>query len=641
MHVLLLYSVFFLTSHWHCPERLPSLFNLIISMTTTLLILAVSAVLFVSGRIRSDLVAVCAALALVLTGVLTPEEALTGFSNPIVIMMAGLFVVGGGIFSTGLAKRMGTGILGLAGKSETRLFVLLMLATGFVGAFVSNTGTVALMLPIVVSLARGAGIPPARLLMPLAFAGSMGGMLTLIGTPPNLIVRNALVQAGYEPLNFFSFTPIGILCLTVGTLVLIPLTRKFLKERKEKSTSRRGKTLKQLADEYQVAQRLTQMQVTPASPFIGQTLKQLDIHGRYGTAVIEIRRISQENGLKKVEQYALGDVEIENGDVLYLTGSPDHICLLAAENALTEVQGKDTDKQLHFYDVGMAEILVLSSSSLTGRTVQETDFRATYGLNVLGIRRHDDYLLEHINHRRLHAADIILVQGPWENIARLNKQDGTEWVVIGQPQEQAAHVTLDYKAPLAAFIMILMVLTMAIDSIPIAPVTAVILAAVAMIFTGCLRSVEAAYKTINWESIILFGAMLPMSTALEKTGASEFISTGLVHAVGDYGPYVLLAAIYLATSLLTFFISNTVTAVLMAPIALAAATAQGVSAVPMLMAVTVAASMCFASPFSTPPNALVMSAGGYKPVDYMKVGLPLQIAIGLVMVIALPWIYGF
>lgn len=189
--------------------------------------------------------------------------------------------------------------------------------------------------------------------------------------------------------------------------------------------------------------------------------------------------------------------------------------------------------------------------------------------------------------------------------------------------------------------MLLMVVAMAFDSIPIAPVTAVMLAAVAMIFTGCLRSVEAAYKTINWESIILFGAMLPMSTALEKTGASSFISTGLVHAVGDYGPYVLLAAIYLATSLLTFFISNTVTAVLMAPIALSAATAQGVSAVPMLMAVTVAASMCFASPFSTPPNALVMSAGGYKPIDYIKVGLPLQIIMALVMIFALPLIYGF
>lgn len=612
-------------------------------MTPTLIILVLSAILFVSGRIRSDLVAVCAALALVLTGVLTPEEALTGFSNPIVIMMVGLFIVGGGIFSTGLARKMGTGILGLAGKSETRLFVLLMLTTAFVGAFVSNTGTVALMLPIVVSLARGAGIAPSRLLMPLAFAGSMGGMLTLIGTPPNLIVRDVLVSAGYEPLGFFSFTPVGIICIAVGTLVLLPLTRRFLKERKGKGGRRGGKTLEQLAEEYKVAEGLTQATVGHGSPMAGHTLKELAVNTRYGVNVIEIRRqtAGPRGPLRKVEQYALADESLQAGDVLYLTGAPDQISLMASENGLQQVKACEAKDSLSFYDVGMAEILLLPSSSLVGHTVGEADFRQTYGLSVLGIRRHDDYLLDNIKDRRLHGSDIILVQGPWDNIARLNRLDGSEWVVIGQPQEQAAKVTLDYKAPIAAAIMLLMVAAMAFDFIPIAPVTAVMLAAVAMIFTGCLRSVEAAYKTINWESIILFGAMLPMSTALEKTGASAFISHGLVSAVGGYGPYVLLAAIYLATSLLTFFISNTVTAVLMAPIALAAAQAQQVSAVPLLMAVTVAASMCFASPFSTPPNALVMSAGGYKPVDYVRVGLPLQLAIGLVMVLTLPLIYGF
>lgn len=557
-------------------------------------------------------------------------------------MMVGLFVVGGGIFSTGLAKRLGTGILSMAGKSETRLFVLLMLTTAFVGAFVSNTGTVALMLPIVVSMARGAGVSPSRLLMPLAFAGSMGGMLTLIGTPPNLIVRDVLVSAGYEPLTFFSFTPVGLICIGVGTLVLIPLSRRFLNGRKENAAMRSGKTLRQLAEEYKVGEGLCAMQVTSRSTMAGKTLKALNVYSRYGVTVIEIRRTAVQGGtLRKVEQFALADVELQSGDVLFLSGLPEHINLLAAENGLLPKEMKDMEAQLNFYDVGMAEILLMPSAALVGRTVEEADFRTAYGLNILGIRRHDDYLLDDIKNRRLHAADIVLVQGPWNNIVRLNKHEGKEWVVIGQPQEQAARVTLDYKAPVAALIMLLMVMAMAFDFIPVAPVTAVMLAAVAMVFSGCLRGVEEAYKTINWESIILFGAMLPMSTALEKTGASSLVSAGLIELVGQNSPYVLLAAIYVATSLLTFFISNTVTAVLMAPIALSAASAQGVSAVPMLMAVTVAASMCFASPFSTPPNALVMSAGGYKPVDYVRVGLPLQVIIGLIMVVALPWIYGF
>lgn len=607
-------------------------------MTATLIILALSAILFVSGKMRSDLVAVCSALALVLTGVLTPEEALAGFSSPIVIMMTGLFVVGGGIFSTGLAKRIGTGILGLAGTSETRLFILLMLTTAVVGAFVSNTGTVALMLPIVVSMARGAGLSPSRFLMPLAFAGSMGGMLTLIGTPPNLIVRDALVGAGYEPLGFFSFTPIGIVCIVVGTVLLLPLSRRFLKGRIASASTRSGKSLQQLTEEYKLAQDLHCLQISENSSMVGHTLKELDVRRHYGITILEVRRSSlQGRALRKLEQFAMGNERLIVGDVLYATGTVEQIGYFASEFQLSEVETSRNEGggTLNFYDVGMAEILVLPASTLVGQTVEQTGFRSTYGLNVLGIRRHTTYLLDDLKDQRIHASDIVLVQGRWSNITKLNGRDGQEWVILGQPLEQAAKVTLDYKAPLAALIMVLMVVLMAFDFIPIAPVTAVMLAAVAMIFTGCLRSVEAALKTINWESIILFGAMLPMSTALEKTGLSQLISQSLVDVVGGHGGMLLIACVYVATSLMTFFISNTVTAVLMAPIALQAAQAEGLNAVPVLLAVTVAASMCFASPFSTPPNALVMSAGGYKPIDYIKVGLPLQVVIGIVMVVGL------
>lgn len=607
-------------------------------MTATLIILALSAILFVSGKMRSDLVAVCSALALVLTGVLTPEEALAGFSSPIVIMMTGLFVVGGGIFSTGLAKRIGTGILGLAGTSETRLFILLMLTTAVVGAFVSNTGTVALMLPIVVSMARGAGLSPSRFLMPLAFAGSMGGMLTLIGTPPNLIVRDALVGAGYAPLGFFSFTPIGIVCIVVGTVLLLPLSRRFLKGRIASASTRSGKSLQQLTEEYKLAQDLHCLQISENSSMVGHTLKELDVRRHYGITILEVRRSSlQGKALRKLEQFAMGNERLIVGDVLYATGTVEQIDHFASEFQLSEVETSRNEGggTLNFYDVGMAEILVLPASTLVGQTVEQTGFRSTYGLNVLGIRRHTTYLLDDLKDQRIHASDIVLVQGRWSNITKLNGRDGQEWVILGQPLEQAAKVTLDYKAPLAALIMVLMVVLMAFDFIPIAPVTAVMIAAVAMIFTGCLRSVEAALKTINWESIILFGAMLPMSTALEKTGSSQLISQSLVDVVGGHGGMLLIACVYVATSLMTFFISNTVTAVLMAPIALQAAQAEGLNAVPVLLAVTVAASMCFASPFSTPPNALVMSAGGYKPIDYIKVGLPLQVVIGIVMVVGL------
>ncbi len=611
-------------------------------MTITLIILAISAILFVSGKLRSDLVAICSALALVLTGILSPEEALSGFSNPIVIMMGGLFIVGGGIFGTGLAKRIGSGILGMAGTNETRLFILLMLTTAGVGAFVSNTGTVAIMLPIVVSMARGAGLSPSRMLMPLAFAGSMGGMLTLIGTPPNLIVRDALAEAGYQAPGFFSFTPVGIVCIVVGIVVLIPLSKRFLKGNHNSENESNRQNVNRLTQDYRLAENMNVLEITAQSPMCGSTLRQLNINKRYGVTVITVQRSKTQSPslLQQVEQFTKPDEPLRENDVLYLNGSTDDINLMAEEMKLSPVN-ENTSRTLDYYHIGMAEVLLPSGSSLVGRTVAETEFRSTYGLTVLGIRRQDTFLLNDIKNRRLHASDLILVQGDWKNIARLDARDGTDWLIIGRPLDQQKQVTLDYKAPLAALIMIAMVAVMAFDFIPVAPGTGVIIAAVAMIFTGCVRSVEDAYKAINWESIILFAAMLPMSTALEKTGASSLISSTLVNNLGDFGPFAILATIYCVTSLLTMFISNTVTAVLMAPIAIAAAAAEGVNAVPMLMGVTVAASMCFASPFSTPPNALVMSAGGYKPIDYIRVGLPLQVIMGIVMTLVLPLIFPF
>lgn len=260
-------------------------------MLTTLIILGVSAILFVQGRIRSDIVALCSLLCLMVFGILGPEQALSGFSNSIVVMMVGLFVVGGAIFRTGLAKMIGGRIVKMAGKSELRLLVLTMLVTAGIGAFVSNTGTVALMLPILVSLAADGGIQTRRLLMPMAFASSMGGMLTLIGTPPNLVVNNQLQEAGLEGLGFFSFTPIGIVCIVTGVLVLIPLSRKFLGERgEEPQYEAKGKSLSQLIDEYQIIGNLYRLRVLEDSELTEHPLHDLHIPDRYHVNIVEVRR---------------------------------------------------------------------------------------------------------------------------------------------------------------------------------------------------------------------------------------------------------------------------------------------------------------------------------------------------------------
>ena len=617
-------------------------------MWTAIAILAISAVSFAIGKLRSDIVALCALVLLLLFHILTPDEALSGFSNSIVIMMIGLFVVGGAIFQTGLAKMISSHLLKLAGTSENRLLLLVIIVTAAIGAFVSNTGTVALMLPIVVSLAANAKISSSRLLMPLAFASSMGGMMTLIGTPPNLVIEETLVSAGYEPLSFFSFLPVGLVCLATGILVLTPLSKIFLSGKDKKKSEKGGKTLQQLANEYGISNNLFRLLAGDKAKITGKTIINLDIRNKYGLNILEIRRgdASRHKFLKTITQ-KLADPEtvIQPGDILYISGSFSQIEKFAADYALDILDGHTTEETksgstLDFYDIGIAEIVFMPTSRLLNRSIMEIGFRDKFNVNVLGIRRKQEYILQDIGKAQVHSGDVLLVQGAWKDIARLNREDA-DWVVLGQPLEEASKVTLDYKAPVAAAIMLLMIAMMVFDFIPVAPVTAVLIAALLMVLTGCFRNVEAAYKTINWESVVLIAAMLPMSLALEKTGASAYISDSLVSGLGDYGPFALMAGIYFTTSLLTMFISNTATAVLLAPIALQSAIQMGISPIPFLFAVAVGASMCFASPFSTPPNALVMPAGQYKFMDYVKVGLPLQIIMGIVMVFVLPLLFPF
>ena len=610
-------------------------------MIATLIILALSAVFFAMGKVRSDLVALCALVALLLTGTLTPQEAISGFSNQVVIMMVGLFVVGGAIVQTGLAKKASGKLMMLAGDNEIGLFLLLMVVTAVIGAFVSNTGTVALMMPIVVSLAQKAKIRASRLLMPLAFASSMGGMLTLIGTPPNLVIQEALTESGHQPLGFFSSLPVGLVCIVVGIVVLLPLSKRFLNGRQrgdDDGKARRRKTLDDLLEEYSLKDDLSVFTVTDASLVKDKSIVELDVQRRYGLSVLEVRRVKKTHAklMKEVEQRLAGpDTRLMVGDIVYVSGNKQQ-----AEQMAADMQLNKTSQPLAFYDIGIAEAVLMHNSRLCGKTLRDGGLRRLYSVNVLGVRRGDDYITRNLADLKLRQGDILLIQGKWKNISRIaNLAEGI--LVMGQPLEEAARVTLDYKAPLAAAIMVAMILTMVFDFIPVAPVTAVITAGLLMVLTGCIRSVEAAYKTINWESIVLIAAMLPMSVALEKTGASALVARMLADGLGQASPYALLAGVYFTTSLLTMFISNTATAVLMSPIALTSAMAIGVSPYPMLFAVTLGASMCFASPFSTPPNALVMQAGGYTFMDYIKVGLPLQIIMGLVMVFVLPLLFPF
>ena len=634
------------------------------SMTITLIILIITVAMFIWGRVRADIVALTALAALLVLGILTPAEALAGFSSPIVIMMIGLFVVGGAIMQTGLAKLTGNKLMALSRGNETVTFLLVMLVTSFIGAFVSNTGTVALMMPIIMSLAAGSGMQSSRFLMPLAFAGSLGGMLTLIGTPPNLVIDEVLTAAGYQPLAFFSFFPVGIIVIAIGIIVLMPLSKILLSKSQGNKKKKNAKSLDDLVDEYRLLDNLHRYIVplnrTSAAKdengnvmdIVGKTLKELSIQKKYGVSIIEIRneKKSRLGLVKDVNQnMAKSSSTIQVHDTLYIIGDEQKMQRFAQDYGLRKMK----DVKIDFYDLGLTEIVVMPTSNFAGLRIGEANLRKRFGINVLGVKRGSsssssseggrggsEYITDNLIAAKLHVGDMLLVQGEWTNLAHLTA-DTTNWVVLDQPEKTADKVLLDYKAPVAAAIMLLMIAMMVFDFIPVAPVTAVIIAGLLTVFAGCFRNVEAAYKTINWESIVLIAAMMPMSTALEKTGASALVSQGLVDSLGAMGPTALLAGIYFTTSLMTMFISNTATAVLMAPIALVAAQQVGVSPYSFLFAVTLGASMCFASPFSTPPNALVMKAGGYTFMDYVKVGLPLQIIIGVVMTFVLPLLFAY
>ena len=619
----------------------------------TLAILFVTAVFFVWGKIRSDIVALCSLLSLVLLGILKPGEALAGFSNSVVIMMVGLFIVGGAIFQTGLAKSISLRLLKFAGKSEIKLFLLVVLVTVFFGSFVSNTGTVALLLPIVVSMATEANTNSRRLLMPMAYASSMGGMMTLIGTPPNMIINDTLIKAGYGSLSFFSFLPVGLMITAIGIVYLFPVS-KILTRKKEKSSKTGSvKTPDQLSKEYQLADNLFRIEVSKNSDVINKKLSELNITENYHISILVVRRKDTQDGKffkpvinQRNSRLVSADTTLLPDDLLYVFGNFEEVKKFVTDHKLSFLDKSvsetsrrpDFSRDIKFDEIGIAEVVVMSNSKLVNKMVKESGFRTNYNVNILGIKRSREYLIYNVKDEKIHSGDALLVQGTWQDIERLNNNE-PDVVVVGQPSIEASKVPLTSKAPIAAIIMIAMVVAMVINIVP--PVIAVMLAALAMILTGCFRNVEAAYKTINWESIVLFAAMIPMATAMEKTGASQMISGSIVGGLDSYGPYAVMAGIYLATSFLTMFISNTATAVLFAPIALQSALSMGVSPYPFLFAVTVAASMCFASPFSTPPNALVMSAGRYTFMDYVKMGLPLQIIYMIVMVFFIPLIFPF
>jgi di/tricarboxylate transporter len=610
-------------------------------------ILAGAVLLFVSERLRLDVVALLALLALALTGILTPGEALAGFADPVVIMIAALFVVGDGLFQTGVAQSMGKLPGRLAGDSEVRLLVIIMLLVAVLSGFMSSTGTVAVMLPVVMGLAWARDLSPSKLLIPLSVASLLGGMLTLIGTAPNIVVSNHLAAMGREPFGFFTFTPIGIAMVGVGIAFMALVGRRLLPDRPSpagRPSVEDQLTMEELAGSWELHPQLFRLRVSEDSPMAGRPLEELELPDRFRITVLEIveegeggggrglRRRTQPGELKP----ALAGAQFEPGQVLLVQGSPEGVARMVGRgwvSLLEEVQEGDPTAR----EAGIAEVLLTPRSRLLGRTLKELKFRDRYQLSVVGIKRLGESVEGDVREVPLRFGDMLLVQGPWERI-RLLQHEGRDFVVAMAPREMEPALRPLDRAPLAVGIMVGMMLLMTFDLMP--AVTAVLVAAVAMVVSGCV-SADDAYRAVNWESVVLIAGILPMATALEKTGGMQLIVDGLARTTEGAGPLVLLVVLFVLTSGLSQVISNTATAVLLAPIAYQLALGIGAAPEPFMMTIAVAASTAFATPVASPVNTLVLGPGGYRFGDFFKVGVALQFLVLLLTVAIVPFLFPF
>jgi di/tricarboxylate transporter len=632
------------------------------------IILGATIFLFIADRIRLDIVALLSLVALLLTGILTPPEALAGFSDPLVLTIAGLFVVGGGLFRTGVAAAMGRWLSRVAGTNYAALVVIMMLVVSVLSAFMSSTGATAVLVPVVVSIAWNAKISPSKLLIPLSFGALFGGMLTLLGTPPNLAVSNQLTEHGLAPFGFFAFTPFGLVALLLGIVFIVLAGRYLLPDRQgirdADALPEDAPTLDEMAKTYHLPEQLHTLRIRRPSPLAGHTLHHSNLGAKYHVNVLEVRSpavsrfsgatrplrgvndqvdmaehdSSSTNGNGKIALAPSRPVDRETilnvDDLIHVQGDLDDVMQMAQEQNLSLCQ-EDEPHRLSSKELGLAEIMPTPDSQIIGHTLQELHFRTVYGVTALGIRRMGKSLNQDPAKVKLRFGDSLLVQGCWECIEKLQKERRNV-VVVGLPKEMAEAGQATQLAPLAVAIMVGMLLLITFDILP--TVTAVLVAAVAMVVTGCLRT-ELLYRTISWESVVLIAAMLPMSTALQKTGGVELIANLLTQNLGAYGPLAVLAGLFLVTAISTQFLSNTATAVLLAPIAYQAAATLGVAPHAFLMSVAMGASSAFLTPIASPVNTIVLAAGGYRFFDFFKIGLPLLILMMGLAVVLLPLLF--
>lgn len=589
-------------------------------MTTEIIIaltiIAGAIILFVTERFSVDTVAILVMTAFMVTGILTPGEGLSGFSNNATVTVGAMFVLSAAIFKSGVLNGLGRLLIRMGRKSYWKALLMLMLIAGGLSAFINDTAVVALLMPITLQIARETNISPSRLLMPLSFGALLGGVCTLVGTSTNILVSGILEERGYGPIGMFQMSPAGLLFLLTGLLYMMTLGRRLLPNKSGTQS---------VKDTFEMNEYLAEIRLLPTAKSIGCTLGESPLVKELDIEVLHI--IRKDKRLVFPMSYTM----LMEGDTLKVRCDINKVKRLARREG---IQVKGDLGEIRGTQIYLYEFLVTPDSQFVGKSLAEIAFRDTYtGASVLAIRSRTGIVHEKIGRTTLKSGDTLLVRAS-RGMAR-TLRDSKNVLLLSE-------VTMEELDPLkAVWTLLLVAAAIAAAAFNIMPIVSTAIAAVVLlVMTGILRT-EEVYRAIEWKVIFLLAGVLSMGAALEKTGAAGLLSTGIEHGLGQYGPYVVLSFFFGASFMLTNIMSNNATAALLVPIALITSEAMGVSYLPFVMAITFAASLSFMTPIGYQTNTMIYVPGGYSFKDFMRIGTPLNLLLWMVATFMLPLVFPF
>lgn len=588
----------------------------------TLCVLLLAFVLFVWNRFRIDVVGLIVMSVVIIGGLVTPAEAISGFSNEAVVTIAAMFVLSSGLLRTGAIDVLGRSLERMAGQSELLVLVFGLAIVIPLSAFLNNTPVVIVMIPVILGVARKRGVAPSRLFMPVSFASQLGGTMTLIGTSTNLLIAGLVLELGLPRIRLFDITLPGAALCSIGVVYLLTIGRHLLPVRPVEED---------LVETYELRDYLTVLRVLPDSPYIGRSLRDSRFGERLGLNVVAIDR-----GGTRIHAPRGGAV-IEEGDLLLAEGSISDIAQIRESEHLEVKTPQDEifppEDPRSEKEVRLAEVMVPPRSPVIGRSLKQLSFRGRYGVPVLGVQRHGAALHERLADVRLRAGDMLLVEATKEELLKLHVSDDIAMIgAIDPPTRRTS------KMKLSVLIMLVVILLAAFEVVPI--VVSSLLGVVTMFLTGCVRPDEA-YEDVDWMVLVLLGSLIPLGIAMQKSGTAELIAGQFLAATSWLGPYGALAAFYLLTSLLTEVISNNAAAVVLTPVAISAGAALGVSPMPFVIAVMFAASNSFMTPVGYQTNTFIFGPGGYRFSDFVRVGAPLNAVMVIAATFVIPAFFPF